>query len=619
MQEFCLSVLMFVTVVLFIGTVARAETVAAADASRNPEIYTPDQEAVVTDALGVRIGRVRRLPGHRLPRPDDEFDHAPRDVSVLNDRVTLTLDGFDEPDSRRYEPGRYALSDTRIPAFRNNIAAKSQERRARLRMNILDTDMARINLAGEYFDRIVPRTQDMTTLSLADGSIYEDNEVGRLEVHLGFLNDRLRYQGRASRSRYVGVGGFWFDPGQDFTVLGDEAGAFYTASEGAEWWQRIDADLIAGDRLSLSAHAEIGAGDPGFHTSEFERFGADYTGRHTLVGVQAGFDRYRTHLWQRQHESDYSSEDEIGMRIDFGVGAVDASRTRRVTLPSDLGQAGGLLGFGGLSGEQSFEALGSELFGTEDDWFFVAPPAPAWHEREATVAGAFELRPQQIFGIDPYGYQFGIGMLVPTTVTLRGQRTRTAFPDDRSEPSGPEDVEKTFGVDISWETATSSTSIGLARALTDSRQLFLESADETEHMVDFTQDFYTDRWSLTAYLSYAHARNRESDNRSKSLVLSGGPDFTLYAVGLPEITFSVGIDRGDYQFIDLGDSFRSDSWNTGIEIDFSNFLAGFDAQSGTRPSFIFGYRAEGTRDRDTYDSPETKIDHGVYVLGNFRF
>jgi hypothetical protein len=207
--------------------------------------------------------------------------------------------------------------------------------------------------------------------------------------------------------------------------------------------------------------------------------------------------------------------------------------------------------------------------------------------------------------------------LLPDTATLRGSRVRIAYPGEEGRGEGPEDIAKTLGIDFFWDWDVGDMTVSLTQTRSDSRQLWMESADTIYRTIAFDQNFYLDNWDFSLFLSADRTAYEEEENRFRDVSFNGYLSSSYNPALLPKVAVELGVDRFDSQYIDYGESFRYDSWNVGIIADFTKYLPVVD--ENRQPSLKFGYRTEGSRDRDTYLGSETIIGHGAHIRGNIPF
>ncbi len=559
-------------------------------------------------SFGVSKTRENRNRPFGHQRPDGGYADEQL-FTTADGHVNVMLTGFETIEPEQQPQQSISLYNHPVASRPNPLAAEGRERNARMGLENFRLGAANVTVSGQYFEFATPETEHLTGFAFTDGRLAEENQVARVETQIGLMNDRLRYQGGMARSKYYGPGLPTYDDGGNFadSVTSSarvDGAAESSLAKGNEWWHRIDADLFVAADVTLSTYGELSQVDPLFYTVEFDHAGERPVGRQQEVGVDIDVGSLSTSLWRRELESVDMNDQEYGARFDGGLAAVQVMQSRVVNLASPFGLEDDLTFWGDI--------------GFDDDWAYLGSTGPRWDSREETVEGEIELRTGEVFSLGQIGGGAdSIGVLLPYSVTLRGSRTRIAYPDEYDGTTDPEDVRKGFELELFWQSDISSTIITYAQFRTDSRQLWMESADFVERTIDISQDFYFDKWELSAYLSLGRSNGLEIDNRSVDLMISSGASFSYQPDAWPKLTLNLDLDRYDSQYLDYGESFRNDGWAAGLELDFSSFLATSD-RSGSG-LLKLGYRTEGTHDRDTYLGSDTHTRHGFYILGGYSF
>ncbi len=268
-------------------------------------------------------------------------------------------------------------------------------------------------------------------------------------------------------------------------------------------------------------------------------------------------------------------------------------------------EIGGALDLGPVRFELS-QAIETDF--DEDD-------SAAWSSRTRRWKAAVTLGLDETRMAGDGGGDFSLEGLLPSSITFTGERGKVAL---AHAPDGPEDLETTFGVNLTWDWGgVADTSLGFYQTNYDSREIGAESADDVDRSLDISQGFYGDNWDVSAYLSLNDYRYLETGFASRDRMYSGGISFSLLPENLPDLSVFLDVDGFDSIYFDDDYSSGDQSWSLDAVLDFSKFLPLADADR--KPYLKLTYDMEGAASEDSEAGTSADWGFAVLLSGGFRF
>ena len=332
---------------------------------------------------------------------------------------------------------------------------------------------------------------------------------------------------------------------------------------------RIDADILKGKPVSLSAYGLYQSGGPSFRKPPRSGMSQPLSiGEISELGASLGLDKLRFDI--KQQDSD--------------VGGRERQR---------------------LETKVAYRPVTLSMFQQEN----ARVQNGITQRREDTIGGAVK------FDLDKYRHGdeedggFSMWRLLPSSISLGAERSRIQYGDDFADPKG---LGTGLSLGLYWGWNQADTDISIYRK---SRVIGSSTAHETDIGLDFSHTIYSGNWDLSAYLSIGSFTHNETDNNFHDLWAAGGVSASYYPEHFPDIALAVDFNHYNGVYPDFAERFGDQALTFDLAVDLSKYLA----ETNFAPSLKIHYYAFPNQTWASFGGGSESIEHAIGVTMAFRF
>jgi len=508
-------------------------------------------------ATGVPASAQDLPPPLTLPAAFGEIPEQDGSVGLFGDRLKLK---FSDADSSAFQSPSGVLA----PGFSEE--SDYWRREGGVAIDVLRSQFVTLSLDGAWFDARTPDMSGRGGLDIRPVTDWREQSFGNAGLDLGLFGDRIAYS--------TGLAHWRSDASSAAAAVSAETDSVAAGGEGRAEWHHLDAKLLQGGPIDLSAYGHYSLVDPSYQAP------ATSTGPPPLTTGETR---------------------EFGGTIGFGSIAFSPSYSLVSQADSQTSKIAGSLDFGPVGFALSRSVITSHAEGDPDDW------SSRNHLNSGTIDLDLEEYRDLGDGLDGAGFW----RMLPSSVSLSGSLAQVETAGRRGDP---EDLERGLELGFAWYWESAETTVDLGMTDYDSRAAGLESDDMRDWSLDISQGFYGDIWDFSGYLSIYRS---ESGDDWADLGLGGGLDFTYFAEDLPDVSLSVSYDWSKGFAPDDSYEMIDQPWSIGLSLDFAKFLPIFIDKD--KPRLTMTYYAEGTSSYDSDEGTTKEWGQAFTISGGFKF
>jgi hypothetical protein len=467
---------------------------------------------------------------------------------IEGDRFSIT---FGDSSGRDLRDGRRILTSRQLSQGAN------WRHEAGFGFTPLNSDTTKLIITGGLYDARRPVNASEQKLHLGETDSWRKHRGMDLGLDLGLFGDRLRYAVDYAWSDYIRSN----RSSRDQTRSSRRRTALGWESDDAQQ-HRIDADILKGGPLELSAYGLYQRGGPSFRKPPRSGMSIPLTiGQISEFGASLDLDKFSLDIKQQ----------------DRSIGERDRQR---------------------IESKIAYSPVTLSLFQQETS----RARNGRTQRREDTIGGAVKVsleKHRRGKGDDG----FSLRRLLPSSVTVGTERSQIQYGAREDDLTG-----QGTGVSLGlyWEWEQGGTDISVSRK---NRVISSSGARETDYGLNFSHTVYSSTWDASAYLSLGSFAHDETNNRYRDFWIAGGVSASYYGENFPDVRLSLDFNRYDGAYPDFDERFGNQDMTLDLAVDLSKYLSEIPAA----PSLKLHYYAFPNRAWDSYSGRSEKIGHAIGI------